>query len=243
MPTSLWHLALWNLFHTISLNGHTTPASHDNWGQSRTTAWGQKQRQRGVEGASGIPRLSLTGPVLPFLFHVTSASGASLIFCVINNVGLNMFRHWGNSCQLSKRSHQLLLLGSEAVCANGMLQMCLMCLRRVWEHHITLTLYYKLLDEMAFCLDRNMHIRFLVLGTENVLIFSKWSWVLMPRFLSSVKHSFRINSVEQEELCRYIYFLYNFCDLPRVLIISHFLLKMYLVFLSGSHCLHCSFHS
>lgn len=32
MSTSLWHLAPCHLFHTISLNGHTTLAHHDNWG-------------------------------------------------------------------------------------------------------------------------------------------------------------------------------------------------------------------
>lgn len=52
MPTSLWHLAPCHLFHTISLNGHTTLAHH-NWGQPWTTAWDHKQRQGGGGGHLG----------------------------------------------------------------------------------------------------------------------------------------------------------------------------------------------
>lgn len=57
MSTSLWHLAPCDLSHPISLNGHTTLAHHDNWGQSWTTAWGQTQRQAGGGGTFWIARL------------------------------------------------------------------------------------------------------------------------------------------------------------------------------------------
>lgn len=54
MPTSRWHLALSNLSYPISINGHTTLAHHDNWGQAWTTAWGQNQRQAGVGGGGRL---------------------------------------------------------------------------------------------------------------------------------------------------------------------------------------------